>query len=49
MIKEGLKRTAIMLAVYLLCVGSVLSILIYNFKTFGDERIFGALFQAVGC
>lgn len=37
MIKEGLKRTAIMLAVYLLCVGSVLSILIYNFKTFETD------------
>lgn len=37
MIKEGIKRTAIMLGVYLLCVGSVLSILIYNFKTFETD------------
>lgn len=37
MIKEGIKRTAIMLAVYLLCVGSVLSVLIYNFKTFETD------------
>ena len=37
MVKEGSKRTAIMLGVYLLCVGSVLSILIYNFKTFETD------------
>ena len=37
MVKEGIKRTAIMLGVYLLCVGSVLSILIYNFKTFETD------------
>ena len=37
MIKEGLKRTAIMLSLYLLCVGGVLLILVHNFKTFETD------------
>ncbi len=37
MIKEGIKRTLIMLGVYILCIGSILGVLIYNFKTFETD------------
>lgn len=37
MVKDGIKRTAIMLVVYLLCVGGILLVLIYNFKTFETD------------
>lgn len=37
MIRDGIKRCATMIGVYLLCVGTILCILVYNFKTFEDD------------
>lgn len=37
MVKDGIKRTAIMTLVYLLCVGAILGILIHNFQTYETD------------
>ena len=37
MIRQGIARCAVMLGVYLLCVGTILGILIFNFKTFETD------------
>lgn len=43
MLKTGLKRTAVMLTVYLVCVGSIVGLLIYNFQSFETDYSESAL------